>query len=299
METESMSSCLYWYRTHSWTVTFQLNGGKVQWEARVCTMFQGKATFRYSSLWKKLFVFLLCRVTKPQLMNMVNQVRMIILLQNHLLRRQQLCHLTGPQIHNPFIPVCWGYSAESWLSLQEPHKWLKHSILTSQLSHSHSLRHPVQGLCMTRKSSSVSKGSNSQDDQHRASSRLPHDHPPNSNPSTSQTSPSYPKRNLTTQMERFLSALNKADTVLYSLFQEARKDLTLINTQKPTQPQLDRNIPFMDEIYDPFKEDEDNGQERVKTETRLNDPAKMTSCLMKELFRMVVAFLGLLERSMV
>ncbi len=150
METESMSSCLYWYRTHSWTVTFQLNGGKVQWEARVCTMFQGKATFRYSSLWKKLFVFLLCRVTKPQLMNMVNQVRMIILLQNHLLRRQQLCHLTGPQIHNPFIPVCWGYSAESWLSLQEPHKWLKHSILTSQLSHSHSLRHPVQGLCMTR-----------------------------------------------------------------------------------------------------------------------------------------------------
>ncbi len=32
----------------------------------------------------------------------------------------------------------------------------------------------------------------------------------------------------------------------------------------------------MDEIYDPFKEDEDNGQERVKTETRLNDPSKMT-----------------------
>lgn len=126
-----------------------------------------------------------------------------------------------------------------------------------------------------QKSSSVSKGSNSQDDQHRASSRLPHDHPPNSNPSTSQTSPSYPKRNLTTQMERFLSALNKADTsVVNSLFQEARKDLTLINTQKPTQPQLDRNIPFMDEIYDPFKEDEDNGQERVKTETRLNDPSK-------------------------
>lgn len=136
-----------------------------------------------------------------------------------------------------------------------------------------------------QKSSSVSKGSNSQDDQQRASSRLPHDHPPNSNPSTSQTSPSDPKRNLTTQMERFLSALNKADTsVVNSLFQEARKDLTLINTQKPTQPHLDRNIPFMDEIYDPFKEDEDNdqpslmgkqsGQGRVKTETRLNDPSK-------------------------
>ncbi|XP_058651384.1 uncharacterized protein si:dkeyp-121d4.3 isoform X2 [Onychostoma macrolepis] len=136
-----------------------------------------------------------------------------------------------------------------------------------------------------QKSSSVSKGRNSQDDQHRASSRLSHDHPPISNPSTSQTSPSNQKRNLTTQMERFLSALNKADTsVVNSLFQEARKDLTLINTQKPTQPQFDRNIPFMDEIYDPFKEDEGNdqpsligkqsGQERVKTETRLNDPSK-------------------------
>uniref|UniRef100_A0A9J8CZD9 Si:dkeyp-121d4.3 n=1 Tax=Cyprinus carpio carpio TaxID=630221 RepID=A0A9J8CZD9_CYPCA len=136
-----------------------------------------------------------------------------------------------------------------------------------------------------QKSSSLSKGSNSQDDQHRASSRLPHDHPPSSNPSTSQTSPSGQKRNLTTQMERFLSALNKADTsVVNSLFQEARKDLALINTQKPTQPQLDRNIPFMDEIYDPFTEEEDNdkpsligkksGQERVKTETRLNDPSK-------------------------
>uniref|UniRef100_A0A671L8H1 Si:dkeyp-121d4.3 n=1 Tax=Sinocyclocheilus anshuiensis TaxID=1608454 RepID=A0A671L8H1_9TELE len=136
-----------------------------------------------------------------------------------------------------------------------------------------------------QKSSSLSKGSNSQNDQHRASSRLPHDHPPSSNPSTSQTSTSDPKRNLSTQMERFLSALNKADTsVVNSLFQEARKDLTLINAQKPTQLQLDRNIPFMDEIYDPFKEEEDydqpsligkqSGQERVKTETRLNDPSK-------------------------
>lgn len=136
-----------------------------------------------------------------------------------------------------------------------------------------------------QKSSSVSKGSNSQDGQHRGSSRLPHDHHPSSNPSTSQTSPSNQKRNLTTQMERFLSALNKADTsVVNSLFQEARKDRALVNTQKPTQPQLDRNIPFMDEMYDPFKEDEDNnqpsligkqsGQERVKTETRLNDRSK-------------------------
>uniref|UniRef100_A0A672N9B3 Uncharacterized LOC107564218 n=1 Tax=Sinocyclocheilus grahami TaxID=75366 RepID=A0A672N9B3_SINGR len=136
-----------------------------------------------------------------------------------------------------------------------------------------------------QKSSSLSKGSNSQNDQHRASSRLPHDHPLSSNPSTSQTSTSDPKRNLSTQMERFLSALNKADTsVVNSLFQEARKDLTLINAQKPTQLQLDRNIPFMDEIYDPFKDEDgydqpsligkQSGQERVKTETRLNDPSK-------------------------
>ncbi|XP_016099202.1 uncharacterized protein [Sinocyclocheilus grahami] len=134
------------------------------------------------------------------------------------------------------------------------------------------------------KISNVSKGNNSQEDQHRASSRLPHDHPPSSNPS-SQTSPSDPKRNLPTQMERFLSALNKADTsVVNSLFQEARKDLALMKTQKPTQPQLDRSIPFMDEIYDPFKEDEDNyqpslmrkqpGRERVNTETHLSNPSK-------------------------
>ncbi|KAL0177404.1 hypothetical protein M9458_026298, partial [Cirrhinus mrigala] len=144
---------------------------------------------------------------------------------------------------------------------------------------------PFNRSLLEQKSPSVSKGSSFLDDQHRASSRLSQDHPPSSNPSTSQTSPSDPKRNLTTQMERFLSALNKADTsVVNSLFQEARKDLAVINTQKPTQRQLDRNIPFMDEIYDPFKEDEENdqpsflgkqsGRERVKTETCLNDPSK-------------------------
>ncbi|XP_048061484.1 uncharacterized protein si:dkeyp-121d4.3 isoform X3 [Megalobrama amblycephala] len=140
-----------------------------------------------------------------------------------------------------------------------------------------------------QKSSNLSKGNNSHDDQQRATSRQPHDHPHSSNPSTSQTSPSGQNRSVTTQMERFLSALNKADTsVVNSLFQEARKDLASMNTKKPTQPQLDRNIPFMDEIYDPFKEDEDNdppsfmgkhsGPERVKhavkIETRLNDPIK-------------------------
>ncbi|XP_039546495.1 uncharacterized protein si:dkeyp-121d4.3 isoform X2 [Pimephales promelas] len=139
-------------------------------------------------------------------------------------------------------------------------------------------------------SSNVSKGNNSHDGQQRATSHQPPDHSQSSNPSTSQTSPSGQQRNLTTQMERFLSALNKADTsIVNSLFQEARKDLSSMNTQNPPQPHLDRNIPFMDEIYDPFKEDEDNdqpsakgklrsGQERGKnpmnTETCLNDPRK-------------------------
>lgn len=140
-----------------------------------------------------------------------------------------------------------------------------------------------------QKSSNVSKGNNSHDDQQRATSHQPPDHPHSSNPSTSQTPPSGQKRNLSTQMERFLSALNKADTsVVNSLFQEARKDLASMNTQKPPQPHLDRNIPFMDEIYDPFKEDEDSdqpsvmgkhsGKERgknpMKMETRMNDPRK-------------------------
>ncbi|XP_067278698.1 uncharacterized protein si:dkeyp-121d4.3 [Pseudorasbora parva] len=140
-----------------------------------------------------------------------------------------------------------------------------------------------------QKSSNVSKGNHSHDEQQGATTRQPHGHPHSSNPSTSQTLPSSQNRNLTTQMERFLSALNKADTsVVNSLFQEARKDLASMNIKKPPQPQLDRNIPFMDEIYDPFKEDEDNdqpsfmvkpsGQERVKNpvkiETHLNDPSK-------------------------
>ncbi len=83
-------------------------------------------------------------------MNMVNQVRMIILLQNHLLRRQQLCHLTGPQIHQPIHPGMLGLFSRIMTESSGASQMTEHSILTSQLSHSHSLRHPVQGLCMTR-----------------------------------------------------------------------------------------------------------------------------------------------------
>ncbi|XP_051506980.1 uncharacterized protein LOC127413691 isoform X2 [Myxocyprinus asiaticus] len=143
------------------------------------------------------------------------------------------------------------------------------------------------------KPSRMSKRYKSQDDQHRASSHQTHDHSHSSNPSTSQAAPSEQKCNLTTQMERFLSALNKADSsIVSSLFQEARKDLALMGTQKAPQPHLDSNIPFMDELYDPFKENDDEDQplfigrggskhfvreqikSPVKTETRFDDLRK-------------------------
>ncbi|XP_026134989.1 uncharacterized protein LOC113113058 isoform X1 [Carassius auratus] len=146
---------------------------------------------------------------------------------------------------------------------------MNESSAASQKTETPPFNKPIIPQSLMQASSSRSlhdqKSSNiSQEDQQGASSCLPHDHSPSSKPSTSQTSPSDPKRNLTTQMERFLSALNKADTsVVNSLFQEARKDLALMNTEKPTQPQLDRNTPFRDELYDPFKEDEDNDRPMV------------------------------------
>lgn len=111
---------------------------------------------------------------------------------------------------------------------------------------------------LSQKPSTVSKA---HDDQPGVSSRQPQNPPQSSIPSTSQSSSSDKKCNLTTQMERFLSALNKADTsVVNSLFQEARKDQALMNTKKPAPMQAERRIPLIDEIYDPFKEDEDNDQ---------------------------------------
>ncbi|XP_065107457.1 uncharacterized protein [Paramisgurnus dabryanus] len=104
----------------------------------------------------------------------------------------------------------------------------------------------------------MSKPSSSHEAQHRGIS--PHDHLYRQSPSTSQTSPPDPKRTVT-QMERFLSALNKADQgILSSLFQEARKGLDLMSEKKQPQPQLDRKIPFMDDIYDPFEDEDDNNE---------------------------------------
>ncbi|KAK1791462.1 hypothetical protein P4O66_013480, partial [Electrophorus voltai] len=72
-------------------------------------------------------------------------------------------------------------------------------------------------------------------------------------PST-PSSASDQKRNLTTQMQRFLSALNKADpNLLSSLFREARKDSVPVGSLKNPQLQADRNVPSKDELYDPFK----------------------------------------------
>ncbi|XP_076831451.1 uncharacterized protein LOC143476923 isoform X2 [Brachyhypopomus gauderio] len=69
------------------------------------------------------------------------------------------------------------------------------------------------------------------------------------------SSASDQKGNLTTQMQRFLSALNKADpNLLSSLLREAKKDSAPLASPKNPQPHADRN---KDELYDPFKETED------------------------------------------
>lgn len=127
----------------------------------------------------------------------------------------------------------------------EPSLFNKPAIVPKSLAQASSLR-----SLHDQSSFGMSKATGSQEGQQRVISSQPH----SESPSTSQTSPTVP-----TQMERFLSALNKADSsIVSSLFQEARRDLHLVSKPKPPQPQLDRNIPFMDEIYDPFQEDEDD-----------------------------------------
>ncbi|TRY95395.1 hypothetical protein DNTS_010962 [Danionella cerebrum] len=60
------------------------------------------------------------------------------------------------------------------------------------------------------------------------------------------------------QMERLVGALNKANSsVLNTLFEESRKDLSLWNPTTPVQQEAAKSIPFMDEEYDPFQNDED------------------------------------------
>ncbi|KAI7805203.1 uncharacterized protein si:dkeyp-121d4.3 isoform X2 [Triplophysa rosa] len=135
----------------------------------------------------------------------------------------------------------------------QPSLFNKPAIVPKSLAQASNLRslHDQNPLCM-------SKATGSQEGQHRVISSRPH----SESPSTSQTSPSDQKRTVTTQMERFLSALNKADSSLVSsLIQDARRDLPVVSKPKPPQQHLDRNIPFMDEIYDPFQEDDDDNDE--------------------------------------
>ncbi|XP_046723056.1 uncharacterized protein si:dkeyp-121d4.3 isoform X2 [Silurus meridionalis] len=76
--------------------------------------------------------------------------------------------------------------------------------------------------------------------------------------SSTQSSASNRKSNLATQMERFLGALNKADSnLLSSLLRDAKKDSDLLENQRISHEQAARKA-VCDELYDPFKETDCN-----------------------------------------
>ncbi|XP_053476726.1 uncharacterized protein si:dkeyp-121d4.3 isoform X3 [Ictalurus furcatus] len=76
--------------------------------------------------------------------------------------------------------------------------------------------------------------------------------------SSTQSSASKQKTNLATQMERFLGALNKADSnLLTSLLRDARKDTDRPKNQRSPQEPTER-MSCGDELYDPFKETDCN-----------------------------------------
>ncbi|MCJ8730815.1 hypothetical protein PDJAM_G00188660 [Pangasius djambal] len=73
--------------------------------------------------------------------------------------------------------------------------------------------------------------------------------------SSTQSSASKQKSNLATQMERFLGALNKADSnLLSSLLRDARKDSDTLEKRRTPQEQAERKVSCGEELYDPFKE---------------------------------------------
>lgn len=80
--------------------------------------------------------------------------------------------------------------------------------------------------------------------------------------SSTQSSASKQKSNLATQMERFLGALNKADSNLLStLLRDGRKDAASLENQrnqKVPQDQAERKESSGNELYDPFKETDCN-----------------------------------------
>ncbi|KAF4090108.1 hypothetical protein AMELA_G00048140 [Ameiurus melas] len=76
---------------------------------------------------------------------------------------------------------------------------------------------------------------------------------------SNQSSASKQKTNLATQMERFLGALNKADSnLLTSLLRDARKDSDRPKNQRIPQEPTERNLSCGNELYDPFKETDCN-----------------------------------------
>ncbi|XP_056616050.1 uncharacterized protein si:dkeyp-121d4.3 isoform X3 [Triplophysa dalaica] len=140
-----------------------------------------------------------------------------------------------------------------FINESQPSLFNKPAIVPKSLAQASNLRslHDQNPLGM-------SKATGSQEVQHRVISSQPH----SESPSTSPTSPSDQQRTVPTQMERFLSALNKADSSLVSsLIKDARKDLPVVCKPKPPQQHLDRNIPFMDDIYDPFQDVDDDNDE--------------------------------------
>ncbi|XP_017546164.1 titin homolog isoform X1 [Pygocentrus nattereri] len=99
---------------------------------------------------------------------------------------------------------------------------------------------------------------------------------------TVQPSGSEQKRNLATQMQRFLSALNKADSnLLSSLLREARKDSNSLG-QTNSQVRSGRKVPHKDEMYDPFKETEDNEDNPFllgSRQSRISTIGQVENCL--------------------
>ncbi|XP_066534492.1 uncharacterized protein si:dkeyp-121d4.3 isoform X2 [Hoplias malabaricus] len=94
---------------------------------------------------------------------------------------------------------------------------------------------------------------------------------PSSSCSSAQPSNSEQKRNLSTQMQRFLSALNKADSnLLSSLLREARKDSASLGNQQNPQLQTNRKGLVKDELYDPFKETENDEAKLMESRKRRN-----------------------------
>ncbi|XP_036429656.1 titin homolog [Colossoma macropomum] len=97
-----------------------------------------------------------------------------------------------------------------------------------------------------------------------------------------QPSTSEQKRNVATQMQRFLSALNKADSnLLSSLLREARKDSNSLGQTNP-QAQPGRKLPHKDELYDPFKETEGSEDNRFlmgSKQSRISVIGQVENCL--------------------